>query len=284
MNLFKGALAIPKHRINYFKYKNEIIWNKINRLDNVFGSTGSNITVHDVIKRLENEKFTPDESNEEQTYKCGRARISKTNSQPNYFISIPIDNTNLKDSLFKLTCDLLDSNEKIENYLVPSTSYHLTLCTLRIDTDFEMKKVKDILDRVFKSEAAFKNFPISLKFQEICEFYNKVLYVRSDNAEQNEKLESLKNLILKEFTDASINTAGNYFDFVPHLTIFKLAKNTNSFGTDTVTSLVDKSIWDGYKEFDFGAQQINEFQLCKMTNINLAKSYPIEYSVKIGAK
>ncbi|CAG5125427.1 unnamed protein product [Candidula unifasciata] len=32
------ALAIPKHRIQYFKYKNVKVWDKTTRIDNVFGS------------------------------------------------------------------------------------------------------------------------------------------------------------------------------------------------------------------------------------------------------
>lgn len=47
------VLAIPKHRIQYFKYKGEIVWDKRCRLDNVFGSTGSKITINDVIKRID---------------------------------------------------------------------------------------------------------------------------------------------------------------------------------------------------------------------------------------
>jgi uncharacterized protein (UPF0248 family) len=49
-----GALAIPEHRINYFKYKNHKIWDKHLRLDNVFGSTGSKKTMTDVISELKN--------------------------------------------------------------------------------------------------------------------------------------------------------------------------------------------------------------------------------------
>ena len=45
------VLAIPKHRIQYFKYKNEIVWDKRIRLDNVFGSTGSKITIYDIIAK-----------------------------------------------------------------------------------------------------------------------------------------------------------------------------------------------------------------------------------------
>ena len=46
-----GALAIPEHRICYFKYDGELVWDKQTRLDNVFGSTGSRLTIHDVIER-----------------------------------------------------------------------------------------------------------------------------------------------------------------------------------------------------------------------------------------
>ena len=47
------VLAIPKHRIQYFKYRGEIVWDKRVRLDNVFGSTGSKITIKDVIRRMD---------------------------------------------------------------------------------------------------------------------------------------------------------------------------------------------------------------------------------------
>jgi len=39
------VLAIPKHRIQHFKYRGTVIWDKASRLDNVFGSTGSGITL-----------------------------------------------------------------------------------------------------------------------------------------------------------------------------------------------------------------------------------------------
>ncbi len=49
-----NILAIPKHRIQYFKYANEIIWDKETRTDFMFGSTGNQQTIYDVIKRHEN--------------------------------------------------------------------------------------------------------------------------------------------------------------------------------------------------------------------------------------
>ncbi|KAL3857099.1 hypothetical protein ACJMK2_011795 [Sinanodonta woodiana] len=50
------TLTIPQHRIQYFKYKTEVVWDKGERIDNVFGSTGSDLTITNVIKRYEEKK------------------------------------------------------------------------------------------------------------------------------------------------------------------------------------------------------------------------------------
>jgi len=60
-----GALAIPEHRICYFKYKNEIVWDKKRRLDNVYGSTGSNLTIIDIIERLKDTPFERNKSDDD---------------------------------------------------------------------------------------------------------------------------------------------------------------------------------------------------------------------------
>ncbi len=45
-------LAIPKHRIEYFLYRDELIWSKKLRIDKVFGSSNSNgENIADIIRR-----------------------------------------------------------------------------------------------------------------------------------------------------------------------------------------------------------------------------------------
>lgn len=56
------VLAIPKHRIQYFKYKEVVIWDKTKRIDNVFGSLGSNITITDVVNDYEAKKLAAQEA------------------------------------------------------------------------------------------------------------------------------------------------------------------------------------------------------------------------------
>ena len=68
-----STLAIPKHRIQYFKYKDTVVWDKRSRLDKVFGSTGDSKEVYDIIqnyKRQPNvkaEKYNETETGMEKT-------------------------------------------------------------------------------------------------------------------------------------------------------------------------------------------------------------------------
>ncbi|XP_061194273.1 uncharacterized protein LOC133202461 [Saccostrea echinata] len=59
-----NVLAVPKHRIEYFKYKDIKVWDKPRRIDNVFGSTGSKKTIYDVIADYERLKIDTSEKNE----------------------------------------------------------------------------------------------------------------------------------------------------------------------------------------------------------------------------
>ena len=49
-----NILSQSKYRIQYFKYVNEIIWDKESRTDFIFGSTGNQQTIYDIVKRHEN--------------------------------------------------------------------------------------------------------------------------------------------------------------------------------------------------------------------------------------
>ncbi|XP_060712992.1 leukocyte receptor cluster member 9 [Hemiscyllium ocellatum] len=44
-----GALAIPQHRIQYFKHRGRLVWDRAARLDYVFGSTGGRLTIRELL-------------------------------------------------------------------------------------------------------------------------------------------------------------------------------------------------------------------------------------------
>ncbi|KAK1150672.1 leukocyte receptor cluster member 9 [Acipenser oxyrinchus oxyrinchus] len=47
------TLAVPQHRIQYFKYRDRIVWDKNQRIDLVFGSTGEGRSIGDVMREEE---------------------------------------------------------------------------------------------------------------------------------------------------------------------------------------------------------------------------------------
>ncbi|XP_041087894.1 leukocyte receptor cluster member 9 [Polyodon spathula] len=50
------TLAVPQHRIQYFKYQDQIVWDKNQRKDLVFGSTGEGRSIGDVMREEEERK------------------------------------------------------------------------------------------------------------------------------------------------------------------------------------------------------------------------------------
>jgi uncharacterized protein (UPF0248 family) len=47
------AVAIPRHRIVYFKYKGALMWCRPDRVDNVFGSTGSGCKLEQFVAEVD---------------------------------------------------------------------------------------------------------------------------------------------------------------------------------------------------------------------------------------
>ncbi|KAF6770743.1 hypothetical protein AHF37_11103 [Paragonimus kellicotti] len=47
------TFGIPEHRIQYFKYKHVVVWDKRVLLDNVYGSLGSGLTIYDIMEKCD---------------------------------------------------------------------------------------------------------------------------------------------------------------------------------------------------------------------------------------
>lgn len=286
-----GSLAIPEHRISYFKYKNELVWDKNSRLDNVFGSTGSNVTIYDVINRLKEKSFVQDDdASTEEVNRVGRVRNNGTHREnhPNYFISIPINASTIQKNFNFLKSELVKSNSNLEELIVPEPSLHLTLCTLKIENQEELEKTQQVMKTLASdSEFVGKHFPIKLKFQGIGEFYNKVMFLKC-HSDDLDKLANIRSTVLEKLAQLEISTAGNYYDFQPHLTVFKIDSASSRSTADkngapkAITELVSSELWQKYESYDFGEMNIVEMELCKMTNIFRCLTYPVEFSVKFS--
>ncbi|XP_048008391.1 leukocyte receptor cluster member 9 [Megalobrama amblycephala] len=64
---FSEELALPRHRIQYFSYKGQRVWDRDSRTDRVFGSTGQTILPPFGSEDQQQENLTPDTVQHEET-------------------------------------------------------------------------------------------------------------------------------------------------------------------------------------------------------------------------
>ncbi len=130
--------------------------------------------------------------------------------------------------------------------------------TLRIENSSQIDQCKIALKR-FQEEIRYHCSypePIYLEFNGIDTFYDKVLYIK---CKQNQRLENLRTLIIERFCEQQqkqnlneIFFAGNYYEFIPHITLLKCKRKFSSIYQNE------------NKDINFGKQTINSLQLCSI--------------------
>ncbi|CAF1133914.1 unnamed protein product [Rotaria magnacalcarata] len=263
-----SILAIPKHRIQYFKYNNEIIWDKETRTDLMFGSTGNKQTIYDVIERHKNSMESTDPSRTPDTDIVEKPNvtippphyltITDGAYKPNYFLSIPMTDPILISNYSNYQEHLLSSYPSMFSSHTSTSNLHLTLLTLHIETTSQIEqciKLFNSLRDEIRYHCSYPD-PINLEFNDVNTFHDKVLYVK---CKKNLRLENLRTLIVQRLTEEQqkqtvhgIFCAGNYYEFVAHITLLKCKRKYSSIQQDET------------KEFNFGKQIIDCLRLCSI--------------------
>ncbi|CAF4104867.1 unnamed protein product [Rotaria sordida] len=264
-----NVLAIPKHRIQYFKYHNEIVWDKETRTDLMFGSTGNQQTIYDVIKRHENNtenNYSSSISNDNNTIEDVDVNIPPPRYltitdgayKPNYFLSIPITDQTFITNYIAYQERLLSSYPSLLSSHTTSSNLHLTLLTLHIDTSSQIEQCITLLKCLQNEIHHHCSYPedICLEFNGIDTFYDKILYIK---CQKNQRLENLRSLIVQRFSEEqqkqnihNVFFAGNYYEFIPHITLLKCKRKFSSIYQNET------------KEINFGKQTIHSLQLCSI--------------------
>ena len=100
-----NVLAVPKHRIQYFKYRDIVVWDKNKRMDKVFGSTGDSQNIIDIIeKEIEKKDANNQKVGSQEGKDCHKSNNNNNskNSQknrPNHFLCIRITNDAIKKNV-----------------------------------------------------------------------------------------------------------------------------------------------------------------------------------------
>lgn len=100
-----NVLAVPKHRIQYFKYLDIKVWDKKDRMDKIFGSTGHTESVVDIVTNTP----VPDQVDVRAPKKIASVRAAKNydeRNRPNHFLCIRVTDKTIKKKIEEVSSPL----------------------------------------------------------------------------------------------------------------------------------------------------------------------------------
>ena len=182
--------------------------------------------------------------------------------KPNYYLSIPITESTLIENYVAYRDRLLSKYPTVFTSRSNTTDLprlHVTLLTLRMENSSQVEQCQISLKR-FQEEIRYHCSypePIALEFQGIGNFHEKVVYIK---CRSNPRLENLRTLIIERFREQQqkqnlneIFFAGNYADYLPHITLLKCKRKFSSLQSN-----------DKDEDVVFGKQIIDSLQLCSI--------------------
>ncbi|ESP02496.1 hypothetical protein LOTGIDRAFT_138311 [Lottia gigantea] len=267
-------LAIPKHRIEYFKYKELKVWDKLSRLDNIFGSVGSGKKITDVIENYETELELQKEKEKEtkmDTSPTDDADVGivvtvatpptseywKDKLRPNYFLAVRITNPEILKVTSGIQDSILNSQSVYKKSFSAPASLHITLCTLGLDTQEHVDSAVKALHSIHEELKVLVPRK-SLIVNGVSNFNKRVVYAKVEYPpEFLEFVEHIEMCLRHE----GIEFRGQHGGYVPHMTIMK---TNRPISRRLGTAHIDPKLYQDYSEQYFGEVPVDAVYLCSM--------------------
>ena len=290
-----NTLAIPKHRIQYFKYRDTKVWDKNKRLDQMFGSTGDKETIQDIMKsvdeRLEScagavsdddsdsdddvcinvgahsdinmagknkENNAEDEAQTENAENWPREAYYGSRVKPTHFLALTVTDPEIAENMSKVHAAIEEIEPLYHDSIIPTYRMHMTLCCIGLDTDEQIELACQTLRSCKKDLQKLNPKDIKVTFEGVDNFFHKVLYAK---VQENDALINFVDKLRSRFREAGIEIR-DMFSFVPHMTIVKL---THKQGRQLFNPYLDGRLYIDFKDHNFGSQGVNNVYLCEMS-------------------
>ncbi|EDO48331.1 predicted protein, partial [Nematostella vectensis] len=235
-----NVLAIPKHRIQYFKYRGNIVWDKRERIDDVFGSTGSGTTILDVLKEdpsadngvngnqseEKSEMFLLEEleRNDEAESQVRNSKTGKT-SGPNYFLAVKVCDPEIVNHIQEFQCEVVKQDPLLSDSMTQPQHLHLTLLMLTLPSPQQVALATEVLKGLRHALTSITPSSYNLKFKAVGSFRDRILYIGVENSKE---LRQLVKMLRLEFLKAGVQVEANRDEFQPHLTVCRASKMMTS--------------------------------------------------------
>eukprot|EP00795_Rhopilema_esculentum_P009581 gene9581-17337_t len=303
-----SVLAIPKHRIQYFKYRDVIVWDKRTRLDKVFGSTGDGKQIYEIIKEysvsedgntnsekedcvskeecfsheddINSEDDSDDDDNADGENRQGQIAVYKSRSErdrPNFFFCFRITKHSIKEKILEIQEEIVSCNSLLQDSCLKQSDFHVTLCMVRLQNEEEKHNALRVLDSLQQLLVcllpSFKQF----LFQHLGNFHGRVLHVK---IEEDGTLSKFVNILLLKLKDAGLHACGNREPYCPHVTIMKLSRPTCRMLS---IQQIDPNYYQHRMNSVFGKAGVEEIFLCSTSKLRDEGGFYIKLGSKVNS-
>ncbi|GAA6224370.1 A-kinase anchor protein 7-like [Lates japonicus] len=191
-----------------------------------------------------------------------KKKKKKESKRPNYFVSIPITNTEISSAVTEVQEAVLQQEPLLAKAMIPVPTLHITLLVTHLANQEQIDLAATVLTQVEPSLAELLGGrDLVLPFSGIGHFRKEVVFVGLAPGQHRHTLDSLAELLRSRFEEQGL-LQGDSRGFEPHLTIMKLsrASKLRSQGIKRV----DPALYSSYTNKFFGDQTVERVDLCSM--------------------
>ncbi|XP_039637147.1 A-kinase anchor protein 7-like isoform X2 [Perca fluviatilis] len=207
----------------------------------------------------------------------------KETKRPNYFISIPITNSQISSAVIAVQEAVLQQESRLAKAMIPVPTLHITLLVTHLASQEQVDLAATVLAQVEPSLAELLGGrDLVLPFSGISHFRKEVVFVALTPGQHRHTLDSLAELLRSRFEEQGLLQEGNR-GFEPHLTIMKLSRvsKLRSQGIKRV----DPALYSNYTNKFFGDQTVERLDLCSMLKKKQQDGYyHTETSLQLGGR
>ncbi|XP_053300548.1 A-kinase anchor protein 7 isoform X2 [Pleuronectes platessa] len=191
-----------------------------------------------------------------------KKKKKKENQRPNYFVSIPITNTQISSAVAEFQEAVLQQEPLLAKAMIPVPTLHITLLVTHLANQEQIDLATTVLARVKPSLAELLDGrDLVLPFSGIGHFRKEVVFVMLAPGQHRHTLDSLAGLLRRRFEEQGL-LQGDSRGFEPHLTIMKLARASKLRAQGI--KRVDPTLYSNYNNKFFGDQTVERVDLCSM--------------------
>ncbi|XP_071763477.2 A kinase (PRKA) anchor protein 7 isoform X2 [Centroberyx gerrardi] len=212
-----------------------------------------------------------------------KKKKKKESQRPNYFVSIPITNTQISSAVIEVQEAVLQQEPRLAKAMIPAPTLHITLLVAHLANQEQVDLAATVLAQVKPSLAELLGGQdLVLPFSGIGQFRKEVVFIGLAPGQHKHTLESLAELLRSRFEEQGL-LQGDSRGFEPHLTIMKLSRapKLRSQGIKRV----DPALYSNYTNRFFGDQRVERVDLCSMLKKKQEDGYyHTESSLQLGGR